>query len=133
MRVAVISDIHGNLAALEATLAALEDERPDAIWCLGDLVGYGPRPNECCARVAEIADVCLIGNHDLGVLEEIALDEFSFEAAASARWTQGSWTSRRETTSQAFRRQRRSPTWGPSSITRARAIRCGSTSSTRGR
>jgi diadenosine tetraphosphatase ApaH/serine/threonine PP2A family protein phosphatase len=89
MRVAVISDIHGNLAALEATLAALEDERPDAIWCLGDLVGYGPRPNECCARVAEIADVCLIGNHDLGVLEEIALDEFSFEAAASARWTQG--------------------------------------------
>jgi diadenosine tetraphosphatase ApaH/serine/threonine PP2A family protein phosphatase len=89
MRVAVISDIHGNLAALEATLAALDDERPDAIWCLGDLVGYGPRPNECCARVAAIADVCLIGNHDLGVLEEIALDEFSFEAAASARWTQG--------------------------------------------
>src|SRR4029079_13930290 len=89
MRVAVISDIHANLAALEATLSALEDERPDATWCLGDLVGYGPRPNECCARVAEIADVCLIGNHDLGVLEEIALDEFSFEAAACARWTQG--------------------------------------------
>src|SRR6188768_1214294 len=67
MRVAVISDIHANLAALEATLSALEDERPDATWCLGGL----------------------IGNHDLGVLEEIALDEFSFEAAASARWTQG--------------------------------------------
>jgi diadenosine tetraphosphatase ApaH/serine/threonine PP2A family protein phosphatase len=89
MRVAVISDIHGNLHALEATLGALEDEPPDAIWCLGDLVGYGPRPNECCARVAEIADVCLIGNHDLGVLEQISLEEFSFEAAASARWTQG--------------------------------------------
>jgi diadenosine tetraphosphatase ApaH/serine/threonine PP2A family protein phosphatase len=65
------------------------DERPNAIWCLGDLVGYGPRPNECCVRVAEIADVCLIGNHDLGVLEQISLDEFSSEAAASARWTQG--------------------------------------------
>jgi len=88
MRVAVISDIHGNLHALEAVVAAIEDERPDAIWCLGDLVGYGPRPNECCARVAEIADVCLIGNHDLGVLEMISLEEFSHEAAESARWTQ---------------------------------------------
>ena len=89
MRVAVISDIHGNLHALEAALAVIEDERPDAVWCLGDLVGYGPRPNECCARVAGVADVCLIGNHDLGVLEQISLDEFSHEAAASARWTQG--------------------------------------------
>ena len=134
MRVAVISDIHGNLAALEATLAALDDERPDAIWCLGDLVGYGPRPNECCARVAEIADVCLIGNHDLGVLEEIALDEFSFEAAASARWTQGvPGQSGARLPRGPFTRRRRSPTWGPSSITRARAIRCGSTSSTRAR
>ena len=88
MRVAVISDIHGNLHALEATLEAIERERPDAVWCLGDLVGYGPRPNECCARVAEVADVCLIGNHDLGVLEQISLEEFSHEAAASARWTQ---------------------------------------------
>ena len=88
MRVAVISDIHGNFHALEAALAAVEEEGPDAIWCLGDLVGYGPRPNECCARVAEVADVCLIGNHDLGVLEQISLDEFSHEAAASARWTQ---------------------------------------------
>jgi predicted phosphodiesterase len=89
MRVAVISDIHGNLHALEAALAVIEDERPDAVWCLGDLVGYGPRPNECCARVAGVADVCLIGNHDLGVLEQISLEEFSHEAAASARWTQG--------------------------------------------
>jgi diadenosine tetraphosphatase ApaH/serine/threonine PP2A family protein phosphatase len=88
MRVAVISDIHGNLHALEASIAALEPEQPDAIWCLGDLVGYGPRPNECCSRVAGLADVCLIGNHDLGVLEQISLDEFSHEAAASARWTQ---------------------------------------------
>jgi len=87
MRVAVISDIHGNLHALEASIAVLEDEQPDAIWCLGDLVGYGPRPNECCARVAALADVCLIGNHDLGVLEQISLEEFSHEAAESAHWT----------------------------------------------
>jgi predicted phosphodiesterase len=88
MRVAVISDIHGNLHALEAALTALEEEQPDAIWCLGDLVGYGPRPNECCAEVAARADVCLIGNHDLGVLEKISLEEFSHEAAESAHWTQ---------------------------------------------
>src|SRR5512133_1901933 len=88
MRVAVISDVHVNLHALEATLTALEEDRLDAVWCLGDLVGYGPRPNECCARVAEVADVCLIGNHDLGVLGNISLEEFSHEAAASARWTQ---------------------------------------------
>jgi diadenosine tetraphosphatase ApaH/serine/threonine PP2A family protein phosphatase len=89
MRVAVISDIHGNVHALEASLAALEGERPDAIWCLGDLIGYGPRPNECCLRVQEVADVCLVGNHDLGVLDRISLDDFSYEAAASAFWTRG--------------------------------------------
>ena len=88
MRVAVISDIHGNLHALEATLGELTRERPDALWCLGDLVGYGPRPNECCELVRERADVCLVGNHDLGVLGELDLDDFAPDAAAAARWTQ---------------------------------------------
>ena len=87
MRVAVVSDIHGNLHALEAVLESVARESPDEIWCLGDLVGYGPRPNRCCALVAERADVCLIGNHDLGVLGRIDLAEFSPDAAASARWT----------------------------------------------
>jgi diadenosine tetraphosphatase ApaH/serine/threonine PP2A family protein phosphatase len=87
VRVAVLSDIHGNLHALEAVLAALDDEPPDEVWCLGDLVGYGPRPNECCTLVRERADLCLVGNHDLGVLGRIAIDEFSADAAESARWT----------------------------------------------
>ena len=87
MRVAVISDVHGNLHALEAVLAALEAERPDRIWCLGDVVGYGPRPNACCTRVRERADLCLVGNHDLGVLGQLDVREFSPDAAASARWT----------------------------------------------
>ncbi|MDX6503554.1 MAG: hypothetical protein QOE29_679, partial [Gaiellaceae bacterium] len=63
MRVAVISDVHGNLAALEAVLEAIRRERLDAIWCLGDTVGYGPRPNECCALVQEHTTICLGGNH----------------------------------------------------------------------
>jgi predicted phosphodiesterase len=87
MRVAVISDIHGNAQALDAVLAAVDRERPDAVWCLGDLVGYGPRPNRCTRLVAAHADICLAGNHDLGVLGTIEIDEFSPDAAASARWT----------------------------------------------
>jgi diadenosine tetraphosphatase ApaH/serine/threonine PP2A family protein phosphatase len=88
VRVAVISDIHANLHALEAVLAAIDRESPDRVWCLGDLVGYGPRPNECCRVVAEHADLCLVGNHDLGVLGELSLVEFSLDAAFAARWTQ---------------------------------------------
>jgi len=87
MRVAVVSDIHSNLQALEATLSAIDAEAPDELWCLGDLVGYGPRPNECCAAIAERADVCLAGNHDLAVRGAIDLEEFGGEAAVAARWT----------------------------------------------
>jgi predicted phosphodiesterase len=85
--VAVISDIHGNLHALESVFRSIDAESPDELWCLGDLVGYGPRPNRCCTLVAERADVCLIGNHDLGVLGRIDLENFSPDAAFSARWT----------------------------------------------
>jgi diadenosine tetraphosphatase ApaH/serine/threonine PP2A family protein phosphatase len=87
MRACVITDVHGNLHALEAVLAAVADEQPDEVWCLGDLVGYGPRPNACSRLVAEHAHLCLVGNHDLGVLGRIDLDEFSPDAAAVARWT----------------------------------------------
>ena len=68
-------------------LAEIDREPPDAIWCLGDLVGYGPRPNECCAAVRARADVCLVGNHDLVALGRLGLEDFNHEAAAAARWT----------------------------------------------
>jgi diadenosine tetraphosphatase ApaH/serine/threonine PP2A family protein phosphatase len=84
VRVAVLSDIHANLAALEAVLAALDT---DAVWCLGDLVGYGAKPNECCAAVRERATVCLAGNHDLAVRGTIDLSEFSGDAGIAAAWT----------------------------------------------
>ena len=89
MRVAVVSDIHGNLHAFEAVLEAIDLEAPDEIWCLGDLVGYGPRPNRCCAVVAERASTCLIGNHDLAVLGRLDLEIFAPDAALSAAWTAG--------------------------------------------
>ncbi len=88
MRVAVISDIHGNAHALQAVLAAIDAAAPDAVWCLGDTVGYGPRPNECCSRVQEAADVCLAGNHDLLALGTEVLDaDFNPDASASGVWT----------------------------------------------
>ena len=88
-RVAVISDVHANWHALRAVLEAIDSEEPDEIWCLGDLVGYGPRPNPCCESVRERAAVCLAGNHDLGVLGQLDLEEFAPDAVVSARWTRG--------------------------------------------
>ena len=93
MRVAVISDIHGNHHALQAVMDDLGRDPADAIWCLGDLVGYGPRPNECCATVAESAAICLVGNHDLGVTGHIDLEDFSPDAAAAAEWSREVLTS----------------------------------------
>ncbi|HVV59343.1 MAG TPA: metallophosphoesterase family protein [Gaiellaceae bacterium] len=88
MRVAVLSDIHANLHALEAVLAAVAEEGVDEIWCLGDVVGYGPRPNECCDLVRDRAAFSLCGNHDLAVIERLPLADFSGDAGAAAVWTQ---------------------------------------------
>ena len=87
MKVAVFSDVHGNLRALEAVLAAIDADPPDELWCLGDLVGYGPKPNECCALVQARASRCLAGNHDLAVRGTIDLADFTGDAGAAARWT----------------------------------------------
>jgi len=86
MRIAVVSDIHGNLNALEAVLEAVDVDAPDELWCLGDLVGYNARPNECCALIEARAAICLAGNHDLAVRGTIDLSEFSGDAGAAARW-----------------------------------------------
>jgi diadenosine tetraphosphatase ApaH/serine/threonine PP2A family protein phosphatase len=83
----VISDVHGNLAALEAVLAAVDEARPDALWCLGDIVGYGARPNECCDAVRRRASICLAGNHDLAVRGTLDLNDFSGDAGLAATWS----------------------------------------------
>jgi diadenosine tetraphosphatase ApaH/serine/threonine PP2A family protein phosphatase len=89
VRVAVLSDVHSNLHALEAVLAEIDARATDEIWCLGDLVGYGPRPSECVALLQERTSVCLAGNHDLVVLGKIPIAAFAGEAAAAASWTRG--------------------------------------------
>jgi predicted phosphodiesterase len=87
VRVAVVSDIHANLPALEAVMAAIEAEETQELWCLGDLVGYGAQPDECVAIVRDSAAVCLAGNHDLVVAGAIDMSVFAADAGAAARWT----------------------------------------------
>ncbi|MQC25828.1 MAG: metallophosphoesterase [Chloroflexi bacterium] len=85
MRVLILSDIHANRTALEAVLHAAG--QVDATWCLGDVVGYGPSPNECVALLKEQPNlVCLRGNHDAAAIGDLALDSFNPEARASLEW-----------------------------------------------
>lgn len=85
MHYLVISDIHANRSALEAVL---KDADPfDMIWCLGDLVGYGPDPNECVNRIQEFEHICVAGNHDWAVLGQVALDDFNTDARIAHLWT----------------------------------------------
>jgi predicted phosphodiesterase len=87
MKVAVISDIHANRHAFEATLEAVAASDAAELWCLGDLVGYGAEPDACVQLARRHAAVCLAGNHDLAVTGEIPLDEFSRGASLAAQWT----------------------------------------------
>jgi predicted phosphodiesterase len=88
MRVLIISDIHANFVALETVLAAAAG-RYDSVWCLGDLVGYGPNPNECIATVRALPGlICLVGNHDKAVLSEVDINIFNGDARAAISWTQ---------------------------------------------
>jgi len=88
MRYLVISDIHGNLAALEAVLDDARMDTVDQVWCLGDVVGYGPCPNECVERLREFPDyLCVAGNHDWAAISRISIAEFNPSAQVACRWT----------------------------------------------
>jgi diadenosine tetraphosphatase ApaH/serine/threonine PP2A family protein phosphatase len=85
MQIGVVSDIHSNLTAL---VAVLDDMGPiDALWCLGDFVGYGPWPNECVALLRERGVQAIVGNHDLAAIGTISSDEFNGDAAIAVQWT----------------------------------------------
>lgn len=85
MRILVISDIHANLAAFQAVLEDAKDKW-DRIWCLGDLVGYGPDPNECVALLREHDHLSLSGNHDWAVLGQLDISSFNAEARKAINW-----------------------------------------------
>jgi predicted phosphodiesterase len=87
VKVAVISDIHANRHAFEATLEAVAASDAAEVWCLGDLVGYGAEPDACVELARAHAAVCLAGNHDMAVTGELSLDEFSRGASIAAEWT----------------------------------------------
>jgi predicted phosphodiesterase len=81
----VVSDIHSNLVALDAVLQ--DAGGFDQVWCLGDIVGYGPQPNECIERLREFGLLTLAGNHDLGVVGKLALWDFSSDAQQAVFFT----------------------------------------------
>jgi predicted phosphodiesterase len=87
MRVAIVSDVHGNRHAFEAVLDAVEDAGAEELWCLGDLVGYGAEPDACVELARRHAAVCLAGNHDLAVRGDLPFDQFTRGAELAARWT----------------------------------------------
>jgi predicted phosphodiesterase len=88
MQLAILSDVHSNLPALEAVLDDVAESEADELWCLGDVVGYGAQPDDCARLVAERCSLSLVGNHDLAVLGELDISSFSPAAAAAVEWTQ---------------------------------------------
>jgi diadenosine tetraphosphatase ApaH/serine/threonine PP2A family protein phosphatase len=87
MLIAILSDIHGNLPALEEVLKKAEDLKADVLYCLGDTVGYGPFPNECVSLVREHCSVILKGNHDSGLIGETPLEDFNHYGRDAIVWS----------------------------------------------
>jgi diadenosine tetraphosphatase ApaH/serine/threonine PP2A family protein phosphatase len=87
MKIAILSDIHSNLEALDAALEYIRGRDIDNIYCLGDIVGYGPNPNECVERIRENCKVALMGNHDYAAVGMADIEYFNDYARASVFWT----------------------------------------------
>ena len=86
MKYAVLSDVHGNLESLQCALALIPEDH--ALVCLGDMVGYGPNPNECVALLRQRVKHAVLGNHDLAALENFGVEYFNDAARAAIAWTQ---------------------------------------------
>jgi len=101
MRILILSDIHANLTALDTVLAKAGSV--DEVWCLGDVVGYGPDPNECIERVRSLPNIkCIRGNHDAAALNLIDTVSFNPEARRAIYWTQDTLTTGSITYLQSF-------------------------------
>ncbi|HEX4013379.1 MAG TPA: metallophosphoesterase family protein [Candidatus Cybelea sp.] len=86
MRYAIVSDVHGNIDSLERVLATIQPE--DTLVSLGDVVGYGPNPNECVARLRDRCGHAVLGNHDLAAIENFGVESFNPAARTAIGWTQ---------------------------------------------
>jgi predicted phosphodiesterase len=95
MRYAIISDIHANLTAFRAVLNDLD--HVDRFWCLGDVVGYGPDPNECVELLRKLPHIAVAGNHDWAVIGELPLSDFNNDARHACEWTRKQLTPANET------------------------------------
>ena len=93
MRIAIISDIHSNLPALEEVLGKIVELKADATYCLGDIVGYGPFPNECVELIRTKCVTAVKGNHDSGLLGETPTEHFNRYGQAAIEWTKDKITS----------------------------------------
>lgn len=87
MKIAVISDIHGNLAALESVMESIRQENIDRIICLGDIVGYGANPNECVDLIQDYSIPSIMGNHDEAALDRGDISRFNSDAKKAIVWT----------------------------------------------
>jgi predicted phosphodiesterase len=87
MRIAVISDIHANLEALQKSLAVIKEHAVDEIVCLGDIVGYGANPNECLTLIRQTTPHVLLGNHDEAAVDISKTEYFNPFARVAAEWT----------------------------------------------
>jgi diadenosine tetraphosphatase ApaH/serine/threonine PP2A family protein phosphatase len=87
MRYAILSDVHGNLDSLERAFSIVAPD--DVVVSLGDVVGYGPNPNECVAALRERARHAVLGNHDLAAAENFGVENFNYAARAAIDWTRG--------------------------------------------
>lgn len=88
MKIGIFSDVHGNVDSLQAVLDAMAQEGVTRFWCLGDIVGYGANPNECVARVREVAEVVVLGNHDAACVGAEDIAHFNQYARDAVLWTQ---------------------------------------------
>ena len=88
MRYAIIADVHSNLVAFQAVLQDIESKGGiDEIWCLGDVVGYGPEPHACIELLCQYKHICVAGNHDWAAISKLDISDFNPYAAQAILWT----------------------------------------------
>lgn len=87
MKIGIVSDVHSNMEALKVALDYLDEQQVEQVVCLGDVVGYGPNPNECCEMLRDINAVTLLGNHDAAVIGAMSTEYYYDAARLAIQWT----------------------------------------------